>query len=193
MFNFDFQRAPIYRAIKIEKGLLFQTLKILKIFLLIASLFFFIIFLINDLKSFQNIKTSIPFGLALILFSLTAPIFLIELFFNTKLKKPELPQLTAVSNLAEYLDFDTAKALNSAIKYARKNRIFPINPSLFFYFILRQNQDISLLLASLLLSGEEMMKKMPDFFFTQLSKDNLSERIYSQKFEQVIKIGRAHV
>ena len=187
MFNFDFQKTPIYRAVKIEKSFFFQGIKVLKVFILIASLFFFVVFSVNDLKNIQGIQGSIPFGLGLILFSLTIPIVLIELFFNSRLKNPKLPQITSVSNLAEFLDFKTAKALNSAIKFARKKRIFPINPTLLFYFLLKQNSEISLVLDRLLLSSQEMMKNMPDFFLIENNKDNLSERIYSQKFEQVIK------
>ncbi len=187
MFNFDFRRTAIRKAVRIKNSLFFKAIKPLKVLLSIVTLSFFLVFLANELMNFQPINGSILLGLFLVFLSFTIPFFLAELFFNSKLKNPTLPPLTNVANLAEFLDFKTAKALFSAIKFSKKNNIFPLTPTLLFYFILKQNKEISFLLARLLLSTEAIMKEIPNYLSNERVKDSLSERIYSQKFEQVIK------
>jgi ATP-dependent Clp protease ATP-binding subunit ClpC len=187
MFNFDFQKTTIHRTVKIVKNLLFRFLKVVKTVFLLLSIISSLLFLVNAFGSRFSFDYDFLFGFALIFFAVSIVCLLIINFANLKLKNPKTCAVTPVVNLAEFLSFESAKALDSAVSFARAKKIFPINSTLFIYFLLKQNTELSFILHRLLLNVEEIIKKLEDFFAPQKFRDRLSESIYSQKFEESIQ------
>ena len=54
MFNFDFQKTEIYRAVKVAKNPIFRAIKIKKIILLALSIIFGLLFLVSTFGSQLN-------------------------------------------------------------------------------------------------------------------------------------------
>jgi len=199
MFNFDFQKTEIYRAVKIVKNPIFGAIKIKKIIFLALSIIFGLFFIVSSFgsqidtllrdKSLTNIAFDYNFllGFALIFFSGFIVCLLITSFVNIRLKNPKTPQITSVVNLALFLDFKTTRALYSTIQFCKKAKIFPVNSTVFLYFLLKQNEELSFVLLRLLLDKEAIMEKLKEYFAPQRFKDRLSAGVYSEKFEQSIK------
>jgi len=198
MFNFDFQKTAIYRAVKITKNPLFRFLKIEKIVFLLFSIICSLFFLVNAFSSYStplrdksltgfNYDYDFLFGFSLIFFATSISCLLITNFVNLKLKNAKTSVITPIVNLAEFLSFETAKALHGTISFARAKKIFPINSTLFLYFLLKENRELSFILSRLLLDVEEIIKKLEDFFVPQKFGDKLSEGIYSEKFDESIQ------
>ena len=187
MINFDFQRTGIYKAIKIIKNPIFKTFKFLKFIFLLCASGFFVLFLITGItgNSFSEHAVLAGLGIICLIFGI---IFIIEdAFVKSKIKKPKLPILNPSTNLAEFLSIESAKALDSAIDYSKKRNIFPINTTIFLYFLLKQNPDIFFILYRLLLNPEEITKEQKNYFTPQKFKDTLNQGIYSEKFTQSIE------
>ncbi|HOK35081.1 MAG TPA: ATP-dependent Clp protease ATP-binding subunit [Candidatus Pacearchaeota archaeon] len=104
---FDPQTAPIFKAVKLSK-----------IFSLKLVRFFEVVFFLLFLFSLINIYSPIPFNFKLPLnllyfsFFFWGIFFLYRCFFNQKLKNPEIKN---PENLAEFLDFEAAKAVDFAL------------------------------------------------------------------------------
>ncbi len=186
MFNFNLQKTAIFRAVKIEKGLFFLLVRIFKIIFLVLGLFFAIISVLNSLLFVSEGGEEISLGFAMILTAFSAALFLFEAFFNCRLKNPPLPKLNEMANLAEFLDFDTAKALTRAIYFCKRRNIFPIAPTAFLYFLLEENKELNFILKRLLLDIDAIKKKMEEYFLPKHFNDNLSEGIYSKNFQEAV-------
>jgi ATP-dependent Clp protease ATP-binding subunit ClpC len=187
MINFDFQSSGIYKAVRISKNPIFKSFKFFKILFLLGAFGFFLLFIINSFASGSLAEHFVLLGFAVIFLAFAIIFFLGDGFFRTKVKKPQLPEINPAVNLAEFLSFETAKALYDAIAHCKKRNIFPINPTIFLYFLLKQNPDISFVLHRLLLSVEEINKEQEKYFAPQKFQDTLSQGIYSEKFEQSIE------
>jgi len=186
MFNFDLQKTAIYKAVKFQKSIVFVLMKVFKILFFVFALFFSIMFALNSFVESAPIKENVSLSFALISIALAGFMFLCEAFFICKIKNPKLPELNEFSNIAEFLDFRTAKALTKAVAFVKKRGIFPLSPTPFLYFLLIQNSDLSFILSRLLLNIKDIEKQMQEYFSPKHFKDNLSQGIYSESFEQVI-------
>jgi len=198
MFNFDFQKTAIFQAVRIARSPIFGVVKIKKIAFLLLTIIFSLLFLLSaissnfssfDYNSLTEFSTDYDFLLGFALISLIIFVIcsLIIVFINTKIKRPSVPLMTPVVNLAEFLSFDVAKALDSTIRFSKKRKIFPINSTIFLYFLLKENSELSFVLSRLLLSTEEITQKLGEYFSPQKFHDRLSTGVYSEKFEQTIK------
>ncbi|MEA3452807.1 MAG: ATP-dependent Clp protease ATP-binding subunit [Patescibacteria group bacterium] len=199
MFNFDFQKTEIYRAVKVARSPVFAAIKVGKIIFLTLSIIFIILFFTStfgpELAGLLNGKplTNISFdynfllGFALIFFNGFIFCLLIMIFVNIKLKNPKLAKMTSVSNLAKFLDFKTTRALHSTMQFCKKTKIFPVNSTVFLYFLLKENSELSFALSRLLLDKKIITEKLKEYFAPQKFKDHLSVGVYSEKFEQSIK------
>ncbi len=134
-----------------------------KLFFWTAIVCFFIFateILNNDFSSDNGRKI---LGFAIIFLAISGTLFLKEKFFNSKLKNPVLPAdiSSAVSspasyNLAEFLDFNSAKAASRAIKLSRSSEI---NSSALLYFIIDANPNLRFVFNRLLLDLKEIKKQ----------------------------------
>jgi len=186
MFNFDLQKTAIYRAVRFQKNPVFMLVKIFKVIFLLIALYCGAISALNGFSVGFIGKENISLGFALIFISLAGAMFIIEAFFLSKVKKPKVPALNELSNIAEFLDFRTAKALAQSISYVKKRNIFPLGPTAFLYFLLYQNSDLSFILSRLLLNIDEIKKQMQEYFSPKYFQDNLSQGIYSESFKEAV-------
>lgn len=166
MVNFNLRNAAIYKALVLEKNLLFGFAKLLKNIFFILFLLSFSLFVYGFLPSnFGKQTLSQLLGLTTIFLVLDAEFWLGEKFFNSKLKKPKL----AVSlkeaflnpekyNLAEFLSFESAKALSKAFKLAKSKGLDEPNSSLVLYFALLDNPKLDFVFFRLLLDRKNVQK-----------------------------------
>ena len=188
MYNFNLKKSAIYSALKWEANL--KLLKIFKKAFAVLSVFLFLLFLYGFLFDVFSRKLS-RFLLSFLIISL---VFFLsswfkESFFESKLKKPKLKAgLSEVIadpgryNLAEFLSFETAKAVNEAVKIARP---FEITSAHLLYSVLDNNPKLNFVFSRILLGLEkikkivrEKTKKFPD------SKENVS--ILVENFKNTI-------
>ena len=163
MDNFDLRSAKMYKAIWLENVLFFGLFSFFKkLFFWVAAIFFLIFAarFLDENFSLENGRKILGFGI--IFLTLAVACFLKEKFFNLKLKKPVLPVdiSLAVSsptnyNLAEFLDFNTAKAINKAVKLSRSQEI---NSSSILYFIIDGSPNLRFVFSRLLLNLKEIKK-----------------------------------
>jgi ATP-dependent Clp protease ATP-binding subunit ClpC len=190
MFNFNLKKAKIYQAIKLEKLLLFRFDKILKLFLLILLISFSLIFLYGFLgDNFSEESNRFFLGLTLVLLVSFVSFTLKKSFFNLKIKKPKLKTSieTAILNpekynLAEFLSFESAKAIAKAIRSARSVEITSTH---LFYFVLKNNKKLKSILIRSLLSSEEL-KKIVRNEIKALPVSQKSSTLISKNFENTI-------
>lgn len=187
MLNFDFQKTAIYKATRISSGLAVSAISLFRIVFLIISICFILFFLFGNLGSASGNGFDFLLGFGLLFFGLGIICLLIVSFVKSKLYYPATPKMTPVVNLAQFLSFDTAKALESAIRFSKRKNIFPISATVFLYFLLKENPKLSFILSRLLLDAESLGRRLVDNFPTQMVQDAFSQGIYSLKFEQAIK------
>ena len=172
MFNFALKKAAIYPAIRWEKLPVFKFAKFLKILFLVLFIFIFLIFLYGFLPEKFSEETSQFFlGLSIISFLLFLLFWLARIFFELKLKKPEIKAALhqvilnpEAYNLAEFLSFETAKAVSRALKFSRfrSKRFCPAENSstCLFYFLLDDNPKLRFIFSRLLLNLKEVKKTL---------------------------------
>ncbi len=204
MFNFDLKKTGIYKAVLWERNPLFRFAPSLK---RISKACFFLVFLLF-LYGFipENFSYSLNrklLGFSLLFFSFYILFWLKESFLNLKIKKPELKSnlkevvLDAEKyNLAEFLSFESAKAVFKVINFARSKRIFQIDPSFLLFFLLRDNQKLNFIFLRSLLDPKEIKEILLDHFKTlkKISSTAPSEKdigkksndIFDENFKNVI-------
>ena len=170
----NFKKTAIYRAVKWGK-----FLNLINFFNKTFFLIFIIAIVIFIYGFFQNFAEQIFSSvLGLSAFSLSFCIIfqILNNFFESKLKNPQLKYaLKEVIknpkefNLTSFLDYETAKTAKNALDFIKTNKISQINSTILFYFLL-----------------EEKFFKM-DFIFSRLNlniketKDWLKTKIFSEK------------
>ncbi|MBU3964320.1 ATP-dependent Clp protease ATP-binding subunit [Patescibacteria group bacterium] len=187
MFNFDFQKTAIFRAMRISEGLFASMISGLKAIFFVVSVCSAFIFIFANTGAGLGDEYDFLLGFSLVFFSFGIICFLISSFIKTKISNPKIPEITPVVNIAEFLSIDTARGLDYAIKFSKKKNIFPINTSIFLYFLLKENPKLNFILSRLLIDIEALGRKLTEHFSAQKSQDSLSHGIYSQKFEQSMK------
>ncbi|XOB40552.1 MAG: AAA family ATPase [Candidatus Nealsonbacteria bacterium] len=200
MFNFDLRKTGIFQAVIWERNPFFRFTKILKrlfwILFIIVFLFFWYELILEEFSASLTRKL---LGLSIISLILYLIFWINEFFLELKIKKPESKiKLTdkvvkdkGKHNLAEFLSFETAKAVLKAIRFAKSKKIPQINSSLLFYFILKDNPRLNFIFFRALLHPKEIKK----IFFENLktlktgsvNKTNKdSKEIFDVSFQKVI-------
>lgn len=192
-FYFNLKEAAIFQAVKWERNLIFRlarTLKKLFLILFILTFGLFLYFLIFERFTSSKLK-----GAALIFLVFTLSNWLVESFFNSKLKKPRLKAAINQAlvkpeefNLAEFLSFEVAKAVDSSIKFAQSKKLSEINSSILFYFLISDNPKLNFVFARALLSLKEIKKILESHFKILKSEavDVKHQQNYSGDFQQTI-------
>ena len=163
-FYFNLKETQIYQAVKWSKRQAFSLAGILRktiLFLLVSD---FLLFLYGFLGgNFSDSSNSTLLGFFLIFSSLSIGFWLENSFFNLKLKKPALvltinDALDGVrgANLAEFLDFDIAKAVDAADKFADSPKLPPTNSTVLFHFLLERTQGLEFIFSRDLLDISEI-------------------------------------
>jgi len=165
-FNFNIKKTRVYRAVKIEKLFLFKFINIFRIVsltLFIFSIFIFLFSFLGVTSEYYAIKICFLF---LSLFLLFQNLFL---FLNLKVKNPETPaELSQVQyspknyNIADFLDFKSAKIVIDSLKFCKKRNI-PVHSSAVLYSALRVSNDIPLILFRLGINNKKFIENLKNY------------------------------
>ena len=176
MLEFDFKKSRIFKAVKLVNGFVYKLISILRIVFLIICI---LVLLLLLFQLFTKGLDNFLLGFVLIFLTLTIFFCLIKSFINNKYK---YPKINNTINSAELLEFDVARLLVQALSFAKNKKIFPITPTLFLRYLIK-HKEIDNVLLRLLINKKELENKLLNYN----KRDSLSQRIYSEKFEQAIK------
>ena len=164
MINFNLKETSIYRAVKWERNPLLGsagTFAKIFLFLLIFDSFLFLYGFLGS--NFSKNSNSTLLGFFLIFITLTIWFKLQDAFFNFKLKKPKLAltindALDGLQgiNLAEFLDFETAKAVEASDRFANSPKLPPTNSTTLFHYLLERTRGLEFIFARDLLDLKEI-------------------------------------
>ena len=209
-FSFDLKKAPIYLAVRWEKYPIFRLAKPAKKICLVLFIIFALLFLYGLLvEKLSPAGTQRLFGFSLIFLVLTVTSQIIESFFNLKLKQPRLRQgyggqakileEAALNpqdhNLAEFLSFESARAVSKAKKFSKSKKLSEINSSALFYFLLRDNPKLEFIFLRALLNLKEIKEilkchldslKSEEFKEIHPVRKAISNGVYSVDFQNAI-------
>lgn len=144
-FSFDLKKARIFQALKWSLGSRF--VKVFKKIFFVLFLIFTLLFLYGFFtQSFSQESNSVLLGLSIIFLTLTCLGWLKFKFFESKLKKPEIPES---DNLAEHLSFEVARAAHRTT-----------DSTGLFYNILKNNPQLNFVFSRLLLDMKEVKKEV---------------------------------
>jgi ATP-dependent Clp protease ATP-binding subunit ClpC len=155
---FDLKKTTIYQAILLAN--FFKIVEFFKkiffVLFIIASLLFLYGFI---LEAFPIKTNQILLGTSFLFLSFLISCWLKLLFFNLKLKKPKTKTTIGKVliepekyNLAEFLSFEIIRAIHKSIEFAGAKKLFEINSTSLFYFLLQDNQKLNFIFSRALLS-----------------------------------------
>jgi len=164
MINFNLKETSIYRAVKWERNPFLGSAKALAKIFLFLLIFDSLLFLYGFFGSnFSKSSNSTLLGFFLIFTSLAVWFRLQEAFFDIKLKRPKLAltindALDGVKgmNLAEFLDFETAKAVEASDIFANSSELPPTNSTALFHFLLEKTRGLEFIFARDMLDLNEI-------------------------------------
>ncbi len=147
-------------------------------------LFFLITFIPQEgLVSPQISK--ILLGIAFLIFSYCASIFLFE-HFAESLKKTR--PVLAGTNIAERLSFQTLHAVQSAIRYTNRKHFFAVDSGTLLFFLLQENPTLEFILQRMLLNTGELKKVLEEQFESQVLRLRKAKEIaFAPDFESTMK------
>ena len=198
LIDINIKKASIYRAIKWSAVLKFS--KPLKKLFGILFVLFFIIFLYGFLPANLSLDTNrLLLGLSLIFLSLSLACWMIESFFDVKLKRvktiPISDEVIAHPesyNLIDFLDFEVARAVYYTEKLTQKKNI-KSNSSILLYFILKDNPELNFIFNRALLDAkgiQEVLKNSLTILEDDLTKIVLeSVKIAHKRGREKTNIG----
>ncbi len=163
-FFFNLKETQIYQAVKWSRLRVFSLARVLKKLFFFLLVLDFLLFLYGFLGSnFSDSSNSTLLGFFLIFSTLSIGFWLELSFFNLKLKKPKLAltindALDGVRgvNLAEFLDFEIAKAVAAADRFADSPKLPQTNSTVLFYFLLEQVRGLEFIFSRDLLDLNEI-------------------------------------
>ena len=184
MEKFNLKEAAIFQAVEWKDFPLFRFASILKkIFLVLFIIFLFF---------------ARPF--AVIFFVLGSLSFLLEAFFNVKLKNPKIKNTLEAAilnppqyNLAGFLDLDAADAIWQAINFSKKRQLAEVPSEAILYFLLdSEDRKINFVFGRTLLDFRSIKNRLEAYldglkkekFSGELSVDSNSLILEAAKFAQ---------
>ena len=188
MFNFELKKTGIYQAVRWESFPIFKFAKVFKKIFIVLFIAAFLLFLYGFLQeNFSNEICRNLFALSIIFIILFLFFWLSELFFNAKLKNPILKNSLKEAalkpekyNLAEFLDFETARAVYKSLKFSNFSRT---NSSHLLYFILTDNPRLNFIFFRSLLDINEIKEKIFEEIKRKKSKNSL---VFDESFKNII-------
>lgn len=185
MFNLNIKRAKIYQAIIWEKFPLFKFAKSFKKLFFALFIIVFLLFLYGFLsENFSQIANRKLFGSSVIFLVLTVFFQILDSFLNSKLQKPIKPE---DDNLAEFLNFEIAKAVYKSIRFSISRNVPEINSNILFYFLLADNRKLNFIFSRLILDLNEIKKILRDDLLKIPSEITAERRKrFSEDFQRVI-------
>jgi ATP-dependent Clp protease ATP-binding subunit ClpC len=195
-FYFDYKKAAIFQAVRWERNLIFRFTGLKKkLFLLLFILTFLSLFYGFLTENFFQKLNSQLLGLTIIFLDLGLSFWVTESFLNSKLKKTKLKvkieeaiKTPEKYNLAEFLNFDVAKAVSKAIKFAKANNLSKIDSSLLFYFLLLDNPKLNFIFSRAILSLKDIKKILESHLNIPKANPNADIKYlpYEESFQKTI-------
>jgi len=190
-FNFNLKDTNIFLSLKRERNFLLRFSKTLRdIFLtlfLVALILIFFSFL-NFASGYLSLKVLTLF-LSLSLFFLN-----LDLFTRFKVKNPEpSPYLMDAVlnptnyNLAEFLDFDSAKIVSSAINFCQRKKI-KINSTSLFYSAIKFGKNAGVVCFRLGLDPKKLQIDIKNYL-EKIPKQNSDKNQFSEEFQKTIEFA----
>ncbi len=195
MFNFDLKKTSIYQSVALSG--VFRIVEVLKKLFLTLFIVSFLLFLYGfPLKIFPDETNEILLGLTIIFLTLFISFWLKQTFFNSKLKKPKIKitieQALAEPgkyNLAEFLNFETARAVNKTFKFTKTKKLSKVSSSALFYFLLQDNPRLDFIFSRMLLNRKTIMNILKEHFKTYKNDSQKivgSQICFSESFQNII-------
>ena len=138
-FYFNLREAQIFQAVKWGRTPIFR-------FVAFFRKLFFILFLFFLLVSLSRSSPERFLALSLTALSFSITFRILEVFFNSKLKNPRLPNYKEGVNLAEFLSFEAAQVCWTAINFSSKKKLSEIPSGALLYFAIKGGKEIILYL-----------------------------------------------
>ncbi len=197
MFNFKLKETDIFQAVRWEKFPIFKWAVFLKNLFLSLFIFILFIFFYSLYKESSIVHSGVRlFGFSIILLVLSVSFWIVDLFFKTKLKKPKLLyQIDDVIsqperyNLAQFLNFEAAKAVFDSIQYVKGKKLPIVNSSILLYFLLKNNSELKFIFFRALLDINSIKKKLKEIIENIEKRANSSKEIFSEDFQKSILIS----
>jgi len=176
-FHFDLKEAVIYQAVKWKRHPVFRLAQLFKKIFFVLFCFFFLIFLYTFLTDTFGIRIQkLSLGFSIIFLTLVIGSWYKTLFLNWKLKKPklkialqEIVNRPEEFNLAEFLNFEVAKAVAQSIKFAQSKNISEISSTILFYHLLKNIPKLNFIFSRSLLDIKTL-KTTLEIYFKNLTK-----------------------
>jgi len=193
-FIFNLKKTAIYQAVLWEERLSIGLVKILKkilIFLFIVSFVLFLYLFLGN-KAGAKIQSQV-LGLTLLSLSFFFVFWLIEKFFETKLKWPAMKYTLEEAllkqrefNFAEFLDFEAAKAMAKAISFSKRKRFAEVPAEVILYFVLNiKNPKIKFICYRALLD-EKIIKNEIKNYLKKIPAGSVFSEKLSLESEKII-------
>ena len=155
----DLKNSVIYSAIDPFNQTVLKLLKLIKILAFLSVVFFASIFAVNYLISGKIEELFL--GFFLISFGFFCLAFSIILFFETKIKNPEVPVNS--KNLADYLNFESAKVIKEAQRIARRHRRL-LGSSSVLFALTKSSKTAQFVFERALIDQKYVRSKIRDFW-----------------------------
>ncbi|HOS88000.1 MAG TPA: ATP-dependent Clp protease ATP-binding subunit [Candidatus Pacearchaeota archaeon] len=183
---FNLKQTEIYQTIQSENN--FRVLAVIKNILLILFIVLILIFLLTLNQNLPSSTKNLLLGIGLIIFSLWVWLQILNNFFEHSLKKPIPSQYKNLAeavndknaNLAEWLNYNSAKAIVRAFKQAEKfNLSTPTSTILLYELLDEKNQKIIFIFGRTGLSFYDFKDQLEENIKNNLDND-------SDKFDSII-------
>jgi len=193
MSSFNLKETEIFRATKWEKFPLFRFASFFKntfLILFVLSLFFIGLSFLDIFSFITALRISFFFLVFFVIF------WEISLFFNTKIKNPELSaKLDEVStglpsgpqnyNLAEFLSFESVKIVSGAIRFCKKRKISEISAMALLYSTLEESEQVKYIFLRLGLDSINVQQNLKNHL-EKLERNDASAEIFTEDFNITI-------
>jgi len=181
---FNLKSTKIYFAVKWDKISFLKLANLFKKIFLILFLLIFLLFLYGFIpQNFPEETNKSLLGIATIFLALFLLVYLKMLFLEAKLKKPRLNMrlreaaLDEDYNMAEFLSFESAKAVDSCLRFGPSSTHF-------LFFLLKYNSELNFIFSRLLLDMNKIEKEAKKFF----KKDEISfNKTITESIKEAIK------
>src|SRR3989338_6123375 len=191
-FFFNLKSAKIFQAVKWARCPVFSLAQPLGKLFSVLLIFVFLIFLYGFLgENLSNSANSALLGLSIIFLTLRDLFWLENAFFEHKLKRPALSATIKDAlekldvNLAEFLDFETARAVAAADQFAQSPKSPLTNSACLFCFLLDKSSGLEFIFQRDLLDIREIKSMLKNQLKEYLKKEKSSVG-YAQDYQDTI-------
>ena len=200
MFNFNLRKTNIYQVVLWERNPFLKFAKVEKKLFWRLFIIVFILFLYGFTPlpgNFSNDINQKLLGLSLVFLALTIISGFGEYFLDSRKRKSELKiklEDAALKpgeyNLAQFLSFETARAVFNSLKFAKSTRSAPlrVDSSILFHFVLKDNTNLNFIFIRALLDLnkiKEILKENLKLVKKQVNQKDVKE-FFTDSFKKVI-------